>query len=106
MLYLLETLFGLPVARVGVGMKLAREPAVGASDLILRGLFGYLENLVEIYLLHTLYLLRNYNFRGPNRLPVEYIASLEGLDDGTFLVLFGELAHNSLVDVRVEYLAV
>jgi hypothetical protein len=52
-LYLLETLFGLPVARVGVGMILARQPAIGAPDLILRGLLGYLESLVEIHLLHT-----------------------------------------------------
>src|SRR5215216_1959475 len=70
-LYLLETLFGLLVAGVGVGMKLARQPAVGAPDLILRGLFGYLESFVEIHLLHTLSLLRNYNFRWPDRLPVE-----------------------------------
>src|SRR3712207_497782 len=87
-------------------MILARELAVGLSDLLLRSPLRYPENLVQVLGLHTLNLFRNYNLRRSYRLSSQEVSSLERLEDRAFLVLFGGLSHDGFVDVRVEGLAV
>src|SRR5918997_2543335 len=106
MLYLFEAVLRFGVVAVGVRMVLARQLPVGAPYLLLRGPFRYPENFVEILGLHTLNLFRNHNFRGADGLAVEQVAPLEGLEDGTFLVLVRGLAHHGFVDVGVERLTI
>src|SRR5215212_2480154 len=85
---------------------LARQLAVGAPYLLLRGPLRYPQNLVEIPSLHTLNLSRNHNLSGTDGLAVEQVSPLEGLEDRAFFVLVRGLAHNGLMDVGVEGLPV